>query len=410
MGLAASQARLLLLTAKNDALELVAQQIENERLILAQEQELIAQEYTDATSNNYMYVRVNDPKGAGTTQESLTLDSLAKSMQGRQSVIIADANGDPLVRATADNTSGEWVVTYDIIINNTFLEKTDLEEHVQKEKENNILKAKATDVLDVAEKKYAEIEQEHKRLENLPNKTDADKAKETAYSNALTPFKNAIDAYKQVGTNKVTEDDIATLSEAMSNAINPTLGTEFKMEDGQAVATEGEGYTYSFDSSSFDNSTDFTSFSLEDPAEGVSDSETYQELKRKTEIIIDQLNVPGAGTMFQNGVENGGFQILVQDTSDTANANGADITVGNQFYVRKSFDALTNGSSRYYTEDDAAAQAKYDTAMAKVNALDTKLENRLNQVETQKKAVEQEMESVDSIIKSNIERTFKYFG
>ena len=42
MGLAASQARLLLLTAKNDALELQAQNVEQERLLLAQEQETIA--------------------------------------------------------------------------------------------------------------------------------------------------------------------------------------------------------------------------------------------------------------------------------------------------------------------------------------------------------------------------------
>ena len=48
--------------------------------------------------------------------------------------------------------------------------------------------------------------------------------------------------------------------------------------------------------------------------------------------------------------------------------------------------------------------------MAKVNTLDTRLENKLNQIETQKKAVEQEMESVDSIIQSNIERTFQYFS
>ena len=46
-----SQARLLLLTAKNDALELQAQNVEQERLLLAQEQETIAQEYSDKTTN-----------------------------------------------------------------------------------------------------------------------------------------------------------------------------------------------------------------------------------------------------------------------------------------------------------------------------------------------------------------------
>ena len=80
------------------------------------------------------------------------------------------------------------------------------------------------------------------------------------------------------------------------------------------------------------------------------------------------------------------------------------------YFDQKSPESLSEVSSRYYTEDDAAAQAKYNTAMAKVNTLDTRLENKLNQIETQKKAVEQEMESVDSIIQSNIERTFQYFS
>lgn len=287
MGLAASQARLLLLTAKNDALELSAQKIEQERLMLAQEQETIAQEYSDATSNTIYTCRVVDENGE-TQQVSMGLDSLAKSQAGSAgtgaSIIIADANGKPVVKATAsrvatdDTNLGSWQMDYQVEVDGEMVDIDDLK-----------------------------------------------------------------------GT-------------------NDTL---------------------------------------------------YKYYKN----VIESLNSNGSNSPLQYGIGSGGFQLWVQDTSDTANVDSTDqivsdtkvsdsgkVSVNDDFYVRKAPESLSGVTSRYYTEDDAAAQAKYNTAMAKVNALDTRLENKLNQVETQKKAVEQEMESVDSIVQSNIERTFQYFS
>ena len=138
--------------------------------------------------------------------------------------------------------------------------------------------------------------------------------------------------------------------------------------------------------------------------------ETIVENLKSAHTTMERLNTKGHDTAFQNGVDSGAYQIWQKSSEETQSMHSTSRQFGDDYFTRKTFDAITTGTSRYYTENDAAAQAKYDTAMAKVSALDTKLENRLNQVETQKKAVEQEMESVDSIIKSNIERTFKYFG
>jgi len=77
-------------------------------------------------------------------------------------------------------------------------------------------------------------------------------------------------------------------------------------------------------------------------------------------------------------------------------------------------DLMIAGDSRfrqtYYTEDDNKAKAEYDKAMARVQRLDKQLELKLNQVETQHKAVETEIESVDKVISNNIEGSFKYFS
>ncbi len=77
-------------------------------------------------------------------------------------------------------------------------------------------------------------------------------------------------------------------------------------------------------------------------------------------------------------------------------------------------DLMIGADSRfrqtYFTQDDNKAKADYDKAMARVQRLDKQLELKLNQVETQHKAVETEVESVDKIISNNIESSFKYFS
>lgn len=388
MGLAASQARLLLLTAKNDALELVAQQIENERLILAQEQELIAQEYTDATSDEIKIVRVNQPDGA-TTQESLTLESLAKSLQGK-TIVIADADGTPLISARATHKDGDWDINYDIIVDSQFVfENKDIADEIEAQKSNELAASKREDVYNVATAKLDKIKETRDDL-----KDDADKKEK--YDKCVTEYNNLKTAIETYEESKQDDEAIGILSDAINSAVKGSIDADY------------EGYKY--EESSSDTNSKYHTLDVMDPDEYEGDNEKYKELLENARNIIENFNINGAGTTFQNGVENGAYQIWVQDTSDSANVKSTDHIVGDKFFTRKTFDAITTGTSRYYTENDAAAQAKYDTAMAKVSALDTKLENRLNQVETQKKAVEQEMESVDSIIKSNIERTFKYFG
>ncbi len=289
MGLAASQARLLLLTAKNDMLELQAQRVAQERTMLAQEQEMIAQEYSDKTTNTVYVCRSVDEKG-NTVQEAMCLDSLAKS-EGK-TMIIADSQGTPKVAA--------------------------------------------------------------KYVDDAPDK------------NGKTG--GSCEYWVNVDGNMVKYADP--------------------------------------DSAEFEKLT----------------ARQQSAIKNYYQDFIESMNLTGPSSPLQTKVSNGALQILVEDDTETANDESTSRIVSGDWgtsdgeavnkmhFVRKAPESLSATTSRYYTEDDAAAQAEYDTAMAKVNALDTRLENKLNQIETQKKAVETEMESVDSLIQSNIERTFKYFG
>ncbi len=262
MGLAASQARILLLTAKNDSLELQAQLISNERLLLSQEQEGIANKYSDATSNTVYKCQVNDPSEDnknGSTSKVMTLESLAESYSGGSGERIYVKYGDKYIGASAvyDPSKKEpWSITY--------------------------------------------------------------------YS----------------------------------------AGADGKSEK---------------------------ELSSEDP-------------------LVTAFNSSGANSILQTLARNEKIEIFVEAPATDSRESNNDVNIGGKQYVRKSPESLTNVHSEYYTEDDAAAQAEYQAAMSRVNTLDKKLENKLNQVETQKKAIESEMDSVNQVIKSNIERTFKYFG
>ena len=64
----------------------------------------------------------------------------------------------------------------------------------------------------------------------------------------------------------------------------------------------------------------------------------------------------------------------------------------------------------YYTDDDKAAEAEYNTKTASIQVKEKRLQNDLNQVQTQQSACDTEIDSVKKIMDKNIERTFKVFS
>ena len=61
-------------------------------------------------------------------------------------------------------------------------------------------------------------------------------------------------------------------------------------------------------------------------------------------------------------------------------------------------------------EDDARAESEYNAATAKIQAKEKQLDLTMVQIETQHEAVKNEMESVEKVVKDNVEKTFKTFA
>ena len=98
-----------------------------------------------------------------------------------------------------------------------------------------------------------------------------------------------------------------------------------------------------------------------------------------------------------------GYQILEaynRGTLKIYTADGQDIDLnGNNSFTQS-----------YYTDNDREAEAEYERKTASIQVKEKRLQNDLNQVETQQKACDTEIDSVKKVMEKNIERTFKVFS
>ena len=99
-----------------------------------------------------------------------------------------------------------------------------------------------------------------------------------------------------------------------------------------------------------------------------------------------------SGPEILEGYNNGSMRIV------DANGQEVDLNSNNGFVTT------------YYTDDDKAAEAEYNTKTASIQVKEKRLQNDLNQVQTQQSACDTEIDSVKKIMDKNIERTFKVFS
>ena len=117
-------------------------------------------------------------------------------------------------------------------------------------------------------------------------------------------------------------------------------------------------------------------------------------------MIVDGLEDPD---LFQQSIKDGIYRFakLKEDESS-----------GEVKLQAESWETLGGGaiSEDLDKSDDVTAEAEYKAKQERYQNLDKKLELRLNQLETERKAIETEVESVSKVIKDNVESSFKVFS
>ena len=136
--------------------------------------------------------------------------------------------------------------------------------------------------------------------------------------------------------------------------------------------------------------------SREEMAQQIENSlDTDSPLSEANFLVFEDVTKPG---VLQKNIEDGNFYLSA----------GKDKTTNE--WTKYSPEALSTISREYDTSDDAAAKAEYDRQMAKIERDDTALELRLEQLETEHKALEVEIEALDKVIENDLENGFKTFG
>ena len=104
---------------------------------------------------------------------------------------------------------------------------------------------------------------------------------------------------------------------------------------------------------------------------------------------------------------NSGEVTIVQKRKDDTFAKEHEMD-----YVNFETSVATNTGLREVTDEVALkkAEAKYEADMKKIDMKDRKFDTELAAMETERNAIKQEMETLKTVAKDNVERTFKLFG
>ena len=124
------------------------------------------------------------------------------------------------------------------------------------------------------------------------------------------------------------------------------------------------------------------------------------EIENKSCIYDDRCNDP---EYLENQLRTG--QWTLQRLSTTAVDEKGEFIMEEVYY-----GSVGNITDTLYTEDDASITAEYDTKMDYFEHKDKELELQLQQLQTSHNAIQTEIDSVKKVIEKNVEKSFKTFG
>ena len=104
---------------------------------------------------------------------------------------------------------------------------------------------------------------------------------------------------------------------------------------------------------------------------------------------------------------NSGLVTIVSIRDDGTFAQGSD-----EDYTTFETSVSTNTGLQEVSDEVALkkAEAQYEADMKKIDAKDTKYDTDLAAIETEREAIKSEMETLETVAKDNVERTFKLFS
>jgi len=387
MGLAASQARLLALTARIHDVEYQAQQIQNAKLQLALTEDSVYQKYMDALDAETLTYNVNGKPikatfnnlfGKGSIENGLNKNYILRTNDDK--VVVPDEifeaweefGGDTNAYAFAMYLAGN--VNFDDVNN--------------------------------AEENYLEVNKDNDAISSYYKERDESRSSLESYLQSNFKVKlSDIGNYPHICWEDVVQQgggisaDDAELKELVEDYIAKDTAL---MQNIYCNGAQRDAIFHSI--------------------KGVHDNETinndeFQYYLRYAKIMED---VGPYGIVSESDYE--GYSLNDSDNLDDMLKSGKlcfdivsiDKATGKVVYDPTSTNTDNNVSSTQKSSVDSnevkKAEAEYENEMRKINRKDKQYDLDLNKLETERTALTTEYDSVKKVIQDNIDRTFKIFS
>lgn len=349
MGMSASQARYLGLTARRNNNEFQAQQINHQRLNLAQKTEDINKVYSEKMGN--------------TTLQFTAIDS------------------------SNENSKFKTTLTYSIITSSDPLNGLNMR---IVDKNGNVIIPSLDETYDKKYNKiYEDYETERKRSCFTGTNSEGTSILFTG-SNFISKYMSGLSSDV---TSVVADKNGAAISNDNLKKIiqNMTAADFYDYWKKNNLQYTGAATGKTFDPTKVtDNSA--TAAADRDSALGEIEGE-----KNNKFFVDEKCN---DANYLEEKIRNGEWILQKVSTSESNNGEWIDTM----------WQAHSSIIDAYDTADDAAAQAEYEVALSKVQREDKQLELELKQLDTEHNALQTEIDSVKKVIEKNVEGSFKTFA
>lgn len=372
MGMSASQARLLSLTARLSDLEFAAMSISNARIQLTRQTEKIAKDYTDALSNKkFVMQNTNTPL----TANSLTGFNTLSPIEAQR--ILIDTAGRVLVSSAVANAYDNAGGSLERFLNAFGYTSLHTPPNIggdslpNSDGTNTIIKGfneATTNNTNPSSNEALSIN------DTTPESTDRSATGNTGLGIGSG---TGLGIGTGLGTGSGSGNDSNVKPPVEPKPpVNPPLPPTPPVEPPVTPPTPPVTYTYDADAVRY-----YTNI--------------FNQIESNGYVTTDDQNLSNPQWLYDQ-LFNGNLRI----EKFTATGHTQEVQWNTDKLLQETYD----------TSDDAAAEAKYSVETSKVQMQDKKFELEMKQIETEHKAIETELESVKKVIDKNIEHSFKIFG
>jgi hypothetical protein len=461
MGISASQARLLTITARLTSNEYESQQISNAKMRLASQSEQVSRDYIAALNSKCLQFMTYDAQGTAIT-EDLTANAIYQYSDMKNQYVLVNNSGQALI-SSSDVKKFKACANLDEFLASYGIEKQykskSLAENAQKLTTDSALGG----VKDYYEAWVAKVEA-IKNTEGNDKQYEIDKYRANeAYGEALKDYQEALAKYENNGTSTPISDAVDALANAKQeyadcmtydawaqakaryNVTEETIGdetvitrefteeylnvekyyevlSEFLAEaENLGCTTIEETYEYS------DKSKAQWYTNLWYRMNGESSEKSAQDVNAANYTILDS-KLAASSQWIQDALSQGLITIEVVSNENVSNilnyeyisATSASKAVPNNM-INNPLKMKLRGinwrttefgtCSEFVEKDDnvaiARAEAEYERKNKEISAKDKRYENKIKTLDTEHQTLQTEYESVQTAMNKNIERSYK---